>query len=352
MADYIGLKCPICNETFKFGDDIVVCPYCGAPYHRECFQKEGKCIFEDKHEQGFKWQPPAPKVEDVKSSSEGTETTATPDSDDANRTKICPRCSHRNAKDALFCDNCGYSFANNNSGPYSGYSNQNPQQNQVPFGGMGGSTPLMFDPLGGVNPNEDFDGVTAGELAKYIKGSTPYYLNEFKKIKEKRPSRFNFSAFLFSGGWLLYRKQYKWGTVLTVILAVVMLITTFIDIFFNQAILTQAAANTGVTGSLFNSQNLQYISSEISLLPWYLQLLFYSPIFLYIIQFAMMITVGIRGNRMYMKHCIKMVKKLKGKRLSTDEYEKQLNNKGGVNTPLAMILLLCYVIISYIPVFI
>ena len=43
MANYTG-KCFSCGEVFKDGDDIVVCPECGTPYHRECYLKEGKCI--------------------------------------------------------------------------------------------------------------------------------------------------------------------------------------------------------------------------------------------------------------------------------------------------------------------
>lgn len=49
MADYTGIKCPVCDKPFQPGDDIVVCPQCGAPYHRECYQQEGKCKFDDLH---------------------------------------------------------------------------------------------------------------------------------------------------------------------------------------------------------------------------------------------------------------------------------------------------------------
>lgn len=35
--DYRGQHCPICGKEFCDGDDIVVCPECGTPYHRECY---------------------------------------------------------------------------------------------------------------------------------------------------------------------------------------------------------------------------------------------------------------------------------------------------------------------------
>ena len=56
MSKYTGLECPVCKNTFKDNDDIVVCPECGAPYHRTCYQKEGHCIYEDKHGTDQAWQ--------------------------------------------------------------------------------------------------------------------------------------------------------------------------------------------------------------------------------------------------------------------------------------------------------
>ena len=32
--EFSEYKCPVCNETFKSGDDVVVCPECGAPVVR------------------------------------------------------------------------------------------------------------------------------------------------------------------------------------------------------------------------------------------------------------------------------------------------------------------------------
>ncbi len=35
MINFTGIKCPVCGKAFTDEDDIVVCPKCGAPYHRE-----------------------------------------------------------------------------------------------------------------------------------------------------------------------------------------------------------------------------------------------------------------------------------------------------------------------------
>ena len=57
MADYTGCKCPVCQQPFDAGDDVVVCPECGAPYHRACYQKNAGCLFADRHGAGFEWKP-------------------------------------------------------------------------------------------------------------------------------------------------------------------------------------------------------------------------------------------------------------------------------------------------------
>ena len=57
MADYKGNTCPVCKQKFKEADDIVVCPDCGTPYHRECWKKVGVCVHQADHAAGFEWTP-------------------------------------------------------------------------------------------------------------------------------------------------------------------------------------------------------------------------------------------------------------------------------------------------------
>ena len=40
MFFYEGCQCPVCGKSFQESDDIVVCPQCGAPHHRECWKQE------------------------------------------------------------------------------------------------------------------------------------------------------------------------------------------------------------------------------------------------------------------------------------------------------------------------
>lgn len=49
-------KCPVCGELFKENDDVVVCPECGTPHHRECFDKVHKCANRKLHKTDFKFE--------------------------------------------------------------------------------------------------------------------------------------------------------------------------------------------------------------------------------------------------------------------------------------------------------
>ena len=57
MFNFKGCNCVACRQPLKPEDDIVVCPDCGAPYHRACYEKLGHCQFEAQHGPDFEWQP-------------------------------------------------------------------------------------------------------------------------------------------------------------------------------------------------------------------------------------------------------------------------------------------------------
>ena len=62
---YRGQHCPICGKEFCDGDDIVVCPECGTPYHRECYKTAGHGVNEERHSENFEWKPEtAPHAEE------------------------------------------------------------------------------------------------------------------------------------------------------------------------------------------------------------------------------------------------------------------------------------------------
>ncbi|MGN1051184.1 MAG: zinc ribbon domain-containing protein, partial [Acutalibacteraceae bacterium] len=273
--------------------------------------------------------------------------------------KICPKCGNKNQKEAFFCNKCGtplssaYDPASQNA-QNSGNQWQNNQSNFNNMNGPGGNfagANINFDPMGGVSPDAKFDkGVTGGEIAKYVKNNSSYFLQVFYRIKEFGKSRFNFCAFLFSGGYLLYRKQYFWGTIISVIVAASMIISTFI---------TGSAHYTELYNTIFGditNQSATYAQmmnsyNEILKLPLSDMIFFYLPSVLEFIKIIAMILTGIFANRMYYRHCTTKICDIKNNSADDKEANSALQTKGGVNTPLAVSLLIAYFIMNFLPFF-
>ena len=85
MPKYYGCPCEGCAKPLTLKDDIVVCPDCGAPYHRDCYEKLGRCIHTPAHGAGYEWTFPY--------------------KDDALRT--CPSCGERTLRTEERCRCCG-----------------------------------------------------------------------------------------------------------------------------------------------------------------------------------------------------------------------------------------------------
>lgn len=50
-----GDICPGCSKPLNKDEDIVVCPVCGTPQHRECWRKNNACVNEHLHDEGYVW---------------------------------------------------------------------------------------------------------------------------------------------------------------------------------------------------------------------------------------------------------------------------------------------------------
>lgn len=349
MIDYTGIKCPVCGKPFTEHDDIVVCPECGAPYHRDCYEKTGTCIFvEHLHHAGKFWAPPQP------------EQSQQSDTQSHTRTKKCQRCGKINMENALFCDRCGQPLT---GCPQKDFNHQqdNPANGEFPpFGNfpMGNNPnqpnnpiPFILDPMGGVNPAELIDDIPAGDVAKLVQNSTPYYMPTFLNLKRFGKNRFNFCAFLFSGGWLLYRKQYKIGAIITSIMAALNIASIYVTMYFSSDIISGMLQRIGVNAdnyTLTYAQGEQLIALLYKLPPLKLFLLIL-PQLIFIIQLIIMIVTGFHGNKLYCQHCIDSIHKIASDNPSQADYTAQLQNHGGVNTSLAVCLVICHIIIVYLP---
>ncbi len=320
--DFIGNKCPVCNQYFHADDDVVVCPECGTPHHRDCYESIGECANAEHHAEGYDFSQDK-------------------EHNDNADVVICKSCGKENDKFQFFCKYC--------AAPLQPEERQQSADNtanrqQAPFGagasGVPGSMPFL-DPLGGVPAETDLgDDVTAGEMAKYVKQNTPYFIRVFSNIKSFNRSKFNFAAALFSGGYLLYRKMYKLGAVIFAIEVALYASMMYVVIAFRD--LYQQFMDAYTSGMGKSTEFLAKLSSVDAFK-------LYVPAIVYAILIAAMIIIGANFNRWYMRHCKAEIIKIKQNAGESENPETLLQTKGGVNTPLALSLLITAMLIRYIP---
>lgn len=341
MIDFTGIKCPVCDKPFAADDDIVVCPQCGAPYHRACYQEKGQCVFTDLHEAGKEWAPPKPPAP------------PTPPPSAEIKDRECPVCGSLNAHSSISCAHCG--------APLLG---QNPFTQSDPFHTAGTPQPPMpprqtvygtvsfFDPMGGVSPADMLDEhVTFGDASKLVRTNTAYYMPVFRYMKQSGRNKFNFSAFFFSGAWMLYRKQYKYGIIITALMFVIYLLYLAASVFVATPALLALMQQAGIdpsTGMGLTNEQLLVLTQLISENPSvYLELCL--PMLCLLLMLCLMIFTGVRGNKMYMRHCIRMVQMVKSSNVA-DDPTMTLDQKGGVNTSVAVCMFVCYfLLVNVVP---
>lgn len=199
MADYTGCKCPVCQQPFTEKDDVVVCPECGAPYHRDCYQKNAGCLFADRHGADFEWKPAPGEMPNRGASAAGSEIS-------------CPACGAMNPAGGLFCESCGAPLRTGGpryapgsgpaaSGPASYGPNTAPQYD--PYAGARQAAP------GQLHPEDDLGGVKARDWAAFLGPNAGYYLMNFKRMTVTgQKLAVSFSAFFFGPFYFFYRKMW------------------------------------------------------------------------------------------------------------------------------------------------
>ena len=212
--------------------------------------------------------------------------------------------------------------------------------------------PFALDPLGGVGPDELIDDIPASEMAKLVQTNTAYYLPVFRNLKKYKRNRFNFCAFLFSGGWMIYRKQYKLGALITAIVFALYIASTYVSTVYALPLFSDLLVQIGVDPQATGLSYEQTMVLVDLLLqnPQQMILICLPTLLLGLILIVMIIT-GICGNRLYMNHCIKTIHALREENPPAAEYNVQLQTRGNVNVPAAICLLICYMIITWLPRF-
>ncbi len=262
---YLNQKCPVCENEFLPTDDIVVCPLCGTPHHRECYKKNGECGNYDKHNEGFCWAP-----EEV---------------------EMQPAEQLENEQ-------------------------QNPPE-QSPANAFLGVNPLSQF------PQELEEGVSTEDVAGFVQIHAIKYIRNFFYTKSDKKT-FSWAAFFFTPYWFFYRKMYKLGAIfmaLTLLLTVGFNILPPVQTLYND--MTEWTEKYSVENAEdLTEEEFQQAYSEQQ------EFITNNPtgVVLMLIQgalsLALQIFVGFKANKWYYNHTVENIKKIKSE--EPDEQKQKL----------------------------
>lgn len=172
-------KCSVCQAYLFEDDDIVYCPECGAPHHRDCYNSVGHCGLEQYH--GTEKQYKRPQNETAQQA-----VREQPEVKDDIET-VCQMCGKGFDRDSAQCPNCGAPNISKLGGRF-----------------------IEIDLLGGVPADMDLgDGVTANEAKMFVATNTQRYIPKFADFKLGKKASWNWAAFLFPCAWFASRKMYS-----------------------------------------------------------------------------------------------------------------------------------------------
>ena len=222
---YKDIECPVCGRAFTEDDDVVVCPVCGTPHHRACWMEQQRCANDALHGQGYEWKFPEDKdplkqLEEQKRKSRS----AAPEFSFKNGEKVieCPHCGALNYENDAFCMKCRAPL-NENDGSESAAPTQQEWQNAGQGYNYTDPRRLAYDNqrlYGGLEPNILIDGIPVAEYSDYIGGSAPGKMIRRIAGMERydRKISFNFAAFVFGPIWFFFRKMYRQGAMILILI--------------------------------------------------------------------------------------------------------------------------------------
>ncbi len=279
MSMYRGQICPVCNRRFVDDEDIVVCPDCGAPHHRECYKDNGACAHIESHDKKYEWHAAAPEPLPVS----------------------CKNCNATNMPGIEFCEKCGASLLE-----YEPIEDKEEfkESEQIPFF-------TMFTNMINMSSNDHIDGIKVKDWLTYIGTAAPSYLFAFKRMDEtKRKVSFSISALFFGPLYFLYRKMWLWGVLSFLLQAVLSIPSSIVLLETLYGIVIPIESGT------FNV--LYYICN--------------------ILLFATNLAWSFFALYLYRKTAGKAIKKIRAASASQEEFEETLNRRSGPCMPVVFVV--------------
>ncbi len=297
-----GENCSRCHALLFDDDDVVYCPICGAPHHRDCYEALGHCALEELHGTDRQYSreiKEETKKETVNEQSFKNET-------DSQET-VCKMCSATYDAHYPRCPECG---APN-------FSGINRFEN--------------FDLLGGVPADFKLsENVTADNAKRFVVNNTHRYIPKFATLSENNKTSWNWMAFFFPCGWMLSRKMYKNGIIAGLL--------TIIATLFAYP-LSSAVYSLGITAENYGELAVSLMENMENLGIGVIIFAFLHLFFDLIIR----VVCGLYGDYLYKKYTVQSIEKINNESEDADyDYRK----KGGVSLFLFFIGIFA---VQYIP---
>ncbi|MGI6280431.1 MAG: RING finger protein, partial [Acutalibacteraceae bacterium] len=151
-----GLSCVRCKTYLFPEDDVVYCPVCGAPHHRECYNALNHCALESLHGTPEEYSREK-ELEAIESANEIREEEKVQAA-----TTRCEICGEVYDSSLEHCPKCG-------AEEFTGFNNF-----------------IQFDMLGGVPADYDLgDGITANDAKNFVMANTHRYIQKFALLNKK-----------------------------------------------------------------------------------------------------------------------------------------------------------------------
>ena len=300
-----GVSCVGCHAYLFEEDDIVYCPVCGAPHHRECYERLGHCALEALH--GTDRQYDLVKEREEQKSAAEPEIKRTGENAEGKIT--CQMCHESYDFSLNACPKCG-----------------------APNVAKAGGSFVNFDFLGGVPADYDIgEGVTADEAKRLVAANTPRYIPKFAILNKKNRVSWNWMAFFFPCGWMLSRKMYKNG----IITGLLTVIASLLYLPF-----TEAVYSFGFTGGETYADISNTLYSHLPEIGAAVIVCFMLGAFF---NLAIRIVSALFGDYLYKGYAISAIKKI---RAESEDMDYDYRKMGGINIFLFLIGVMA---VQYLP---
>lgn len=340
MNRYEGSVCSVCGQTFTAEDDVVVCPVCGTPHHRDCWSENGCCANKAKHGEGYNWQPENKienNPEEKKQEPNQAPRAALHKLPEPDRVIECPHCHDQTRANMPFCLKCGASLMEENQSLCPRCGNLNDKSasfcsrcGMVLPQGQTFNVPQKDGKIY-IRPLDEIEDVTVAEVSTYVQVNNGRYIPKFFKMSAgKKKLSWNWASFFLSPYWFFFRKMYAAGAVMVCIMLALNLIfmpqmQPAMEAYTQYVDVVTAAASTSADIAAAEAEFMPLLEKAMPSMYAYMG-----------IQAVLHVLCGLFSDELYRKQIMRNIKTWR-KENDPATYQVRLLRSGGVSPMMAAV---------------